>query len=248
MDLGEQQMAQQIKHAFIITSAINTKFGVFSPRERLDQTLNTIATVKEQVPDALIVVMEVCGQPINDLQANQIKDVCDVFIDCSNDEDVQALYDNDNWDVVKNATEIMCFSRVLGILQQEKLLLGVDRVHKLSGRYLLNNDFDLALYNKAEFKDKIIIGPKHQSQFPIEMTTVPLQYMARLWSWPHSMTDDIIKVYTDSFKFFAERVAANGYVDIEHVLYKFLPAELVHEEPKLGVEGEIAPNGQRIYN
>lgn len=237
-----------MKHCFIVTSAINSKFGVFSPRERLDQTLNTIATIKQRVPDAKIVVMECCGTPINDLQANQIKDVCDVFIDCSNDEDVQALYDNDNWDVVKNGTEIMCFSRIIGILQQEKLLDDIDRVHKMSGRYLLNDEFDLSLYERDEVKDRIVIGPKHPSQFPVEVTQVPLQYMARLWSWPNTMTEDIKQVYIDSFNFFAERVAAGGYVDIEHVLYKFLPQQLVHEEPKLGVEGEIAPNGHRIYN
>jgi hypothetical protein len=241
-------MVTQMKHCFIVTSAINSKFGVFSPRERLDQTLNTIATIKQRVPDAKIVVMECCGTPINDLQANQIKDVCDVFIDCSNDEDVQALYDNDNWDVVKNGTEIMCFSRIIGILQQEKLLDDIDRVHKMSGRYLLNDEFDLSLYERDEVKDRIVIGPKHPSQFPVEVTQVPLQYMARLWSWPNTMTEDIKQVYIDSFNFFAERVAAGGYVDIEHVLYKFLPQQLVHEEPKLGVEGEIAPNGHRIYN
>lgn len=236
------------KHAFIVTSAINSKFGVYAPRDRLNQTLNTIATIKERVPDAFIVVMEVCGTPINDLQANQIKDVCNVFIDCSNDEDVQALYDNDNWDVVKNGTEIMCFSRVLGILQQEKLLDGIDRVHKVSGRYLLNDDFKLDLYDREDVKDKIVIGPTHPSQFPVELTQVPLQYMARLWSWPATMTNEVIQVYIDSFNFFAERLANGGYVDIEHVLYKFLPAEHVHNEPLLGIEGHIAPNGVQIKN
>lgn len=236
------------KHAFIVTSAINSKFGVYTPRQRLDQTLNTIATIKERVPDAFIVVMECCGTPINDLQANQIKDVCNVFIDCSNDDDVQALYDNDNWDVVKNGTEIMCFGRILGILQNEKLLDGIDRVHKMSGRYLLNDEFDLNLYERDDVKDKIVIGPKHKSQFPVELTQVPLQYMARLWSWPNTMTDEIMQVYLDSFNFFAERISQGGYVDIEHVLYKFLPTEKVHEEAKLGVEGDIAPTGQRIYN
>lgn len=236
------------KHAFIVTSAINSKFGVYSPRERLDQTLNTIATIKERVPDALVVVMEVCGTPINDLQANQIKDVCHVFIDCSNDEDVQALYDNDNWDVVKNGTEIMCFARILGILQQENLLDGIDRVHKISGRYLLNDDFKLDLYDQEDIKDRIVIGPTHPSQFPIEVTQVPLQYMARLWSWPTAMTEEVKQVYLDSFNFFAERIANGGYVDIEHVLYKFLPLDRVHNEPLLGVEGHIAPNGVQIKN
>jgi hypothetical protein len=62
------------------------------------------------------------------------------------------------------------------------------------------------------------------------------------------MTDQVIQVYIDSFNFFAERLANGGYVDIEHVLYKFLPAEHVHNEPLLGIEGHIAPNGVQIKN
>ena len=72
--------------------------------------------------------------------------------------------------------------------------------------------------------------------------------MARLWSWPAALIDQTIQVYEDSFIFFAERVAVGGYVDIEHVLYKFLPADQVHEIQNLGVEGCIAPNGTPIKN
>ena len=233
-------MAQQVKHAFIVTSAINSKFGVFTPPQR--------NSIKARVPGAKIIVMECAGTSVNEQQEKLLRLNCDVFINCSNDEDVQALYDSDNWDVVKNGTEIMCFSRVLSILQNEKLLDGIDRVHKMSGRYVLNDMFDIELYEQLDLQNKIIIGPKHQSQFPIETTTVPLQYMARLWSWPNSMTKDVIDVYVDSFRFFAERLAAGGYVDIEHVLYKFLPVEHVHEVQNLGVVGKIAPNGAAIKN
>ena len=100
----------------------------------------------------------------------------------------------------------------------------------------------------TEHKDRIIIGEKYKSQFPLELTGIELQYMARLWSWPANITERIVKVYEDSLNYIAERVANNGYADIEHVLYKFLPADLVTEIPVLGVEGSIAPNGQPIKN
>lgn len=237
-----------IKHAFIVTSAINSKFGVFNPADRLKQTLDTITSIKNKVPGSGIIVMECCGDPIQPAQEKLLRDNCDVFFDCSHNEEVQALYDNDNWDVVKNGTEIMVFGRVLAILQQEKMLDDVDRIHKMSGRYVLNDLFDLNTYEDSTIQDKIIIGPKYKSQFPIEVTTVPLQYMARLWSWPRSRIDEVVKVYADSFIFFAERLAAGGYVDIEHVLYKFLNPAVVHEIQNIGVEGQIAPNGQAIKN
>ena len=235
-------------HAFIVTSAVNSKFGVFKPEQRLAQTLDTIKSIKSKLPNAKIFVMENCGDPIRKDQEDILRANCDVFVDYSHDEDVQTLYDNDNWDVVKNGTEIMTFGRALAVLHHEKMFEGIDRIHKMSGRYILNDMFDPETYNQLEIADKIIIGPKHNSQFPPEITQVPFQYMARLWSWPHSRIDEVVKVYTDSFVFFAERLSQGGYVDIEHVLAKFLNPAVVHEIQNMGVEGQIAPNGTPIKN
>jgi hypothetical protein len=241
-------LAQQIKHCFIVTSAINSKFGVFTPAERLEQTLGTINSIKNRLPTAKIVIMECCGTPLVAEQAEQLRAASDYFIDYSTDPDVQAMYDSENWDVVKNSTEIMCFGNALEALKQAGEFEGVDRIHKMSGRYILNDMFDPNTYDQFAIQDKIIIGPKYKSQFPPEVTTVPFQYMARLWSWPRSRVDEVIQVYRDSFVFFAERLAAGGYVDIEHVLAKFLDPAVVHEIQNLGVEGCIAPNGQPIKN
>ena len=237
-----------IRHAFIVTSAVNSKFGVFKPQERLQQTLDTINSIKAKIPDAKIIIMECCGDPILPAQEHILRSNCDVFVDYSRDAEVQALYDNDNWDIVKNGTEIMCFGRALAVLKNEGIFADIDRIHKMSGRYVLNEFFDPETYEQTEVVDKIVIGPKHRSQFPPEVTQVPFQYMARLWSWPTSMVDEIVKVYADSFIFFAERLSQGGYVDIEHVLAKFLDPTKVHEIQNTGVEGQIAPTGTAIKN
>jgi hypothetical protein len=221
---------------------------VFSPAERLEQTLGTITSIKNKIPDAKIVIMECCGTPLTAEQADQLRASADYFIDYSNDPDVQAMYDSDNWDVVKNGTEIMCFGNALEQLKEAGEFKGIDRIHKMSGRYILNDMFDPNTYEDSTVQSKIVIGPKYNSQFPPEVTQVPFQYMARLWSWPNARIDEVIGVYRDSFVFFAERLAVGGYVDIEHVLAKFLNPEVVHEIQNLGVEGCIAPNGHPIKN
>jgi len=238
------------QHAFIVTSAINSKFGVFDPVKRLSQTIDTIASIKSKLPTANIVVMECCGEPIRDDQRAELSAHADLFVDYSRDADVQALYENDNWDVVKNGTEIMCFGRVLNQLRDSGYFVQnkIDRTHKMSGRYVLNDMFDPETYEQLALEDRIIIGPKYRSQFPSEVTQQAWQYMARLWSWPTSRLDEVIKVYEDSLVFFAERLAAGGYVDIEHVLARFLNPDHVHEIQNLGVEGQIAPNGSPIKN
>lgn len=235
-----------MKHCFIVTSAVNSKFGIYTPEERLAQTVITLQNIKFKIPDAKIIVMECAGTPLTDAQSNTLEQNCDLLLDFSQDPDVRSIYQSDNWDVVKNSTEIMCFGRTLRMCQDDGDFEGIDRIHKMSGRYVLNDEFDLTVYE--EHKDRIIIGPKHRSQFPVEVTGIELQYMARLWSWPAAQTERVTQVYIDSLNYIGQRVNVGGYADIEHVLYKFLPANLVQELPVLGVEGFIAPNGVPIKN
>jgi hypothetical protein len=235
-----------IKHLFVVTSAVNSKFGIYTPAERTAQTITTLTNIRERVPGCTIVVMECGGTPPTEEQLQLLGEHADLVLNYSTDPDVQAIYVSDNWDLVKNSTEIMCFARALRECKQRGVLEGVDRVHKMSGRYVLNTDFNLAVYE--QYADRIVIGPKYKSQFPFEVTGIELQYMARLWSWPIAQNDRVIQVYDDSLNYIGERVAQGGYADIEHVLYKFLPPELVQEIPLLGVEGSIAPNGAAIKN
>lgn len=235
-----------IKHCFVVTSAVNSKFGIYSSAARMQQTITTLQNVRERVPGCKIIVMECAGTPLTDDQSALIEEHCDLLLDFSKDPDVQAIYQSENWDVVKNSTEIMCFGRALRMCQDDGDFAGLDRIHKMSGRYILNDEFDLGVYE--EHPDRIIIGPKHKSQFPYEVTGIELQYMARLWSWPANQTERVIEVYNDSLSYIGQRVSQGGYADIEHVLYKFLPVDLVTEIPVLGVEGTIAPNGIPIKN
>lgn len=235
-----------INHCFVVTSAINSKFGIYKPEQRLEQTLATINGIRSRVPGCKIITMECAGTPLMPEQATALDAASDLLVDFTEDSDVRAIYASDNWDVVKNTTEIMCFSRTLQMCWDDGDFEGVDRIHKMSGRYLLNDDFKLETYQ--QHPDRILVGPKHRSQFSFEVTGIELQYMARLWSWPKSMTPEIIKIYADSLSYIAGRVAQGGYADIEHVLYKFLPTDLVTEIPVMGVEGTIAPNGVAIKN
>ena len=232
-----------------MTSAVNSKFGVYSPAARLQQTLTTISSIKNYMSDAKIIVMECTGTPLTDSQSDLLEERSDLLIDYSEDAEVQAIYNStDNWDIVKNSTEILCFGKTLRLCLEDGDFDGCDRIHKMSGRYVLNSQFAPTMPLYEQHADRIIIGEKYKSQFPPGVTGIDLQYMARLWSWPVDITERIIEVYEDSLWYMADRVKQGGYADIEHVLYKFLPADLVTEIPVLGVEGSIAPNGQPIQN
>ena len=236
-----------IRHLFVVTSAINSRFGVYKPEERLTQTVATIHSIRARVPEAGIVIMECTGVAPTAEQEQTLRENCDYYLDYTTNPDVQAIYKStDNWDIVKNGTEIMVFGQALELLAKHNIVSNYDRIHKMSGRYLLNDKFDPTIYETLA--DRIVIGPSQTSQFQYQLTQVERQYMARLWSWPASLHNEIVQVYRDSFVYFNERVTHNGYVDIEHVLYKFLNREHLTEIESVGVEGTIAPNGAAIKN
>ena len=182
--------------------------------------------------------------PLRDDQIEALSDASDILINFNKDEDVQAIFVSDNWDVVKNTTEVMCFSRALQQCLENGVFDTVDRVHKISGRYRLNDNFNLQRYE--DNPTRLIVTHKHTSQFPFAVTGVEYQYMSRLWSWPASATAQVIDTYNDGLNYMAERLTQGGYCDIEHMLYKFLPAELILEASPVGLEGNIGPNGAAV--
>jgi hypothetical protein len=236
-----------LKHCFIITSAINTRFGVYTPADRLLQTVITIRSIKQKVPTAKIVLVEMAGIPLTEQQTKNLTAETDVLLDFTDEETVKSLYTStDNWDIVKNGTEILIFGAALKMLQEDGEFEGIDRIHKISGRYVINDMFDYLTYEQSGVVDKIVLSAKRPSQFQRHMTEQRAQYMSRLWSWPTAMLPDIIKFYDNALADFTATVGAGKYIDIEHLLCKLLPPQHIHELQNIGIEGMIGPNGQAV--
>lgn len=235
-----------MKKLFILSSAINSRFGKFSPEQRLEQTLDSIRSVKTQCPDAKIALIEMTGVAITDQQATQLMAHLDYFFDYTKDPAVIDIYNStDNWDIVKNTTEVMCFTNALTSLKEQGVIDQFDRVFKMSGRYLLTDNYQSVDYQ--QLADRIVVLERKGSQFPPVITGgMQYQYMSRLWSWPAELTDQIVEAYGEGFMAMAQRYADGGYFDIEHMLYAYLPKELVTEVPRVGLRGLLGPNGVAI--
>lgn len=237
---------------FIITSAVETRFGIYNAEQRLAMTLDTIANIRERVPNVKIVLSEVSGNGLRQEYEDALVEKVDVYLDFTSNELVRRIYNHpawaNNWDVVKNLTELSSFPVALEQLITHNELEGVDRVFKMSGRYLLNDKFDMSFYDSPEVQGKVVIGKSVPSQFPFEVTKQSMQYMCRVLSWPVAMQKDMIDYYNNGCRYMQERMQAGGYADIEHCLYYAIPKELVHEVEEVGVYGNIAPNGAPIVN
>lgn len=231
---------------FILTSALNTKFGVYNAEQRLAQTIDSINSIKKHCPSADIAIIEMAGVPLTTEQSATLKSHVTMFFDYTNDEDVMGIYNStDNWDVVKNSTEVMIFTRALTKLIGTGAIAKYDRIFKMSGRYQLTENFSPDYY--ATVPDRIVVLQRKNSQFPAEVTGgMQYQYMSRLWSWPANKTQEVVGSYETGFVAMAQRLTEGGYFDIEHMLFKYLPANLVTEIPRVGLTGLLGPNGNRI--
>lgn len=237
---------------FIVTSAVYSRFGIYTPEQRLAMTLDTLQCLRDRVPGCKIVVSEVSGSGISVVAEDKLSDACDVFLDFTTNTDVRAIYSNqswyDNWDIVKNLTELSTFPVALKTLQDAGEIDGQNRIFKMSGRYLLNDKFDLGFYEQPEVKDTVVIGKEVASQFPQHVTGLDRQYMCRLLSWPNALHSDMIKWYENGRDYMKQRMSVGGYADIEHCLWYAIPKEHVTQVEEVGVYGNIAPNGMPIVN
>jgi hypothetical protein len=236
-----------MKHTFLLSSAIKTKFGVYNEQQRLEQTIASIDSIKSRIPDAQIIIVECSGAGIEHEHLLTLSDMATFVVNMTKEPNVVALYNStDNWDIVKNGTELMCFLKAIGVCYDRGIFDGQDRIHKMSGRYVLNDDFKPEFYELPEVIEKIVIGKKCPSQFDFSLTQQQFQYMSRLWSWPVSRTPEVLGVYKAGIQCFADRIEAKGYIDIEHVLCKFLNPNNLIECESLGIEGNISPNGKPV--
>ena len=240
-------MSANQKFGVILTSAINTKFGVYDSQQRLDQTIESIRSVRLHVPGAKLFLIEMAGIPLTDEQKDKLIAEVDHLVDFTGDPSVTELYNStENWDIVKNVTEVMCFRNALEKLQDSGVISDLDRIFKVSGRYLINEHFDIGFYEEYKNRNCIVISKSRNSQFAFETTGIKQQYMSRLWSWPTALNKEVIEAYGNSLNYMFERLTHGGYADIEHCLYQFLDQEKIIEKDPIGITGNISPNGAPV--
>jgi hypothetical protein len=237
------------KYGIFITSAINAKFSIYKPEERLAQTLETIKSVRERIPNAIICLTD-CSQPsISDDVKDKLVEHVDHFMDFSGDENVVWIHDNiEIQDVVKNLTELTVVHSFFQTAKEKGWFDGCERIFKVSGRYTLTEKFNTSDYENTIVGDKYVVSKRMLSQFVPGVTGIDQQHMLRVYSFGSNRIPEFILLLEDMVEHMQDRVNGGGYIDIEHLWYKFLPKADVIEFARTGVKGLVAPNGQAIEN
>jgi hypothetical protein len=227
-----------MKNLFLLSSAINAKHGIYSPRERFNQTLATCVSIKKRCPNSDIIMVDGGLKPANESQIEKLSPYITDFMFYGDRLPVQEIQKSTNHDIVKNLIEIFMFTDVLDGPDFSQY----SRIFKISGRYTLNENFDV-----SKHVGPIVIRGPYTSQFPPHVTGgIELQYMSRLWSFDISQHEYVAEVYKKMYEHMKRRLDDGGYVDIEHLLYHHLDKNLVTNIEKIGVSGHIAPNGSEV--
>jgi hypothetical protein len=229
---------------FLVSSAIHAKHGIYDTSTRLEQTIETCKSIRNKC-DADIIVLDGGYQDITEKERDTLSQYIHKFYSFADADNVQQLQQVPNHDIVKNMIEIIMYGSFFDKAVEDGWREKYKRIFKMSGRYTLNDDFNYDKHMQAT--DKIIVRGPFTSQFRQEITGgVSLQYMSRLWSFDAFLLPYVRDLYTDMFNHMTERLNAKGYIDIEHLLFHHLDPILIENIGKLGVEGNIAPNGARV--
>ncbi len=140
---------EQSPYCFIITSVIYPKQGkliqyngprsIFSPEQRAQQTLQTVESIRAKVPGAKIILVE---SGLQEILPFELEKKVDQYIYVGNKKLVRWSCDSKQ----KSLGEIMMLYYAM-----KNFKFTADFYFKMSGRYFLNEEFNLRDWQQGEF-------------------------------------------------------------------------------------------------
>jgi hypothetical protein len=240
------------KFLFLVGSALNhfnaEHISEFTTEERFEQTLDTIKSIKDRVPDAYILIYEGSETPIKEEYKDKFIELSDLFIECGNDPYMKSLYENlhrdpDKFTFVKSMLECRCLQIILNYMMEHNVFSDATRVFKLSGRYKLNDYFDINDYKTKFLMNKYVMKYyDYEERFEDIENIYSLLYGCKgsivtgLWSFDRFLFNDIFNVLQRSFEYMERAIQLTAGIDIEHSFYHFIDRDKILNVPVLGFD------------
>ncbi len=226
------------KNLFIVTSALRPNIGVFDYGTRLQQTIETIQSIRMKVPNSLIVITDASVEPIPEGDLAQLSNWSDGFVTWNQDDQIRSFSQQGQ----KSIAESLLMLKTLVMLKRNpsisKMLNSVKRIFKISGRYRLNEKFDIDDYNDDNLYGKYVFKQRMPSWCGRDSLLV-----TRLWSMCPSLLDDYIATLPNIIN----SIATQG-IDTEHAHFECLNKDYLVEFYYVYVEGQVASTGEWHYD
>ena len=210
-------------NVFIVSSTIHTPFGLIHPVDRYKQTLETIESIRNKVKDSFIILVDNSTERIPDEQEKYLASLCDVYLYVGDRRDIIKL----NKDGVKGAGEAYNLMVAFDYIEKH---LKPKRIYKISGRYKLSDNFDLAFHESLVGKFCFMKRGHHPGDY------YPF-FHARFYSMCGTILEDAKKLISEAWRTFMEKKD----ITIEQAIYINMDFDKLIEVDVIGAEGFIAP-------
>ena len=243
-----------MSNVVLVTSAVYTNYGIYDTNQRIQQTLDTVKSAKQYIPDCTIILIDnstiAIAQDASD-ELNELIDIVDYYIDNSDDRDIQHFHNNiTNYDIGKNSMECIGMYKALSYMSLNPEIMDIitssSRIFKLSGRYQVTDKFNIAKFDNEATIDKYVFKKAQASWINPEDTGVTTLLQTRLYSFTPSLFVDTIQLFNNILRNMFATINTGKYIDVEHSMAKFIPADRLVELDTVGLIGNIAPNGAEI--
>lgn len=240
------------KFLFLVGSSIEyyeDNCSVYDKEQRFLQTLDTIECVREKVPNSYICIFECSYKPIPKEYKKVLKEKVDLFLEVYDDPVMKLLYENISQHSNlflhgKSLLETRGLLCALYHINQNRLFMNAKRIFKLSGRYTLNEHFDIKDYESTLLDNyyvcKVFEYPQKERD---ELTDnlygfifkSPGSMVTGLWSFDRMLFNETVEALEKSFQYMEKMIQTTCGIDIEHSLYYYLDKNKIIKSANLGL-------------
>lgn len=135
-----------LSNTWIVTSTINTNWGLIEPQARFEQTIQTLISIRQHDPHSQILLIDNSNQGVNIDQYQLLSSHSNCVLMVGH----RSICQQFNNMGIKGAGEAYMLLVALDALKRSNNTC--NRIFKLSGRYSLSNSFDWSIYQDQQQK------------------------------------------------------------------------------------------------
>lgn len=213
------------------------QLSVFDEDQRYQQTKETLDSI-DKYASGLVFMFDSSPTMPNEKYVDEMRDRGVNWFYCGDIPDVNKFSLMGLRSVAETISMMAVLQYMRGFLTR---INRPARIVKLSGRYSLNENFDIKNPNfvdKFVFPHAIDSWMDHRKQHHAGVSKL---YKLRLWHMDLTCLDTFMQALPSVLD-----DCLNLGIDIEHAYYKHLPIEMVTTVDKVGVQGYIAPSGEFV--
>jgi hypothetical protein len=247
-----------MRFLFLIGSSLHhfneENISAYKTEQRFEQTLETLKSVREKVPNAYLCVFECSQFPIEEKYREKLIQDTDLFVEYYDEPGMKTIYENlikkpEAFTFGKSLLETRGLINILHQMKRENIFSDAQRVFKLTGRYKLNDDFKIKDYESRFLENHYVMKTYEYLQKEMDNVYAYLygaqgMMVTGLWSFDRILFSDTLSALEKSFDYMERMLQYTSGTDIEHALYRFLNPKNILHISNLGLNVNKGMNGE----